>query len=309
MDLALKITNLTKTYDTLTAVQNVSLQIPKGEIFGLLGPNGAGKTSIISIITTLEKPTSGSVEVFGINVQSDPNATKRLVGVVHQEVVNSGFFDVNEILKFISGYYGLRKNKDRIDYVLNKLGLWEHRFKKVKQLSGGMKRRLMVAKALVHYPKLLLLDEPTAGVDISLREDLWTFVQELHKEGTTVLLTTHYLEEAQNLCHRVGIIDKGQLRCEGLTSEIISQFTTQMVHIKLEPHACERVKNKSSKIIMNRAGIWNASNELVLNIKPEESIGSLLVQLELSSSEILNVQRVIGSLEDAFKKVLSKTAE
>ena len=189
---ALIINELVKNYGAVAAVNNVSFSVDKGEIFGLLGPNGAGKTSIISIITTLEKPSQGQVQVFGHNVVTDSLITKKQVGVVHQEVINSGFFDVEEILNFQSGYYGKRKNKERIDYLLHKLALYPHRHKKVKQLSGGMKRRLMIAKALVHEPQLLLLDEPTAGVDIELRETLWDFVRELRQQGISILLTTHY---------------------------------------------------------------------------------------------------------------------
>ena len=227
---ALEVRNLKKTYadkvagKSVEALKGISFNIEPGSIFGLLGPNGAGKTTLIGAITTLEKPTSGEVLVFGRKVAETPLKTKMDVGVVHQEVINTGFFSVREILDFQSGYYGILKNKERCDYLMHKLSLYEHREKKVKQLSGGMKRRLMIAKALVHSPKLLLLDEPTAGVDVGLRESLWRFVYELKKEGISILLTTHYLEEAEKMCDRVAIINRGQLLCNGTPKEVIQEY-------------------------------------------------------------------------------------
>ena len=217
--LPLNILKLNKTYlrggEVLQAVKDVQFSIGRGEIFGLLGPNGAGKTSVISMITTLVSMTSGEILIFGKSLLKHPQEVKKLIGVVPQEIVNQGFFNLTEILTFHSGYYGVRNNRAYIDYLLKRLALWEHRNKQVKQLSGGMKRRLMIAKALVHKPRLLLLDEPTAGVDIELRSSLWEFVRELQKEGISILLTTHYLEEAEALCGRVGIIQQGELRYLG----------------------------------------------------------------------------------------------
>ncbi len=234
---ALDIQNLKKTYvdkaggQTVEALKGVSFSIKPGTIFGLLGPNGAGKTTIIASITTLEKPTSGEVFVFGESVLKNPIKSKMSVGVVHQEVINTGFFTVDEILDFQSGYYGIYKNKERCEYLMEKLSLTEHRNKKTRQLSGGMKRRLMIAKSLVHSPKLLLLDEPTAGVDVGLRESLWKFVEELKKDGMTILLTTHYLEEAEKLCDQVAIIHKGQVLFNGHSTDVISKYTLKKIAI------------------------------------------------------------------------------
>lgn len=211
MQSPLSLENFKKSYGKVQAVKGVTFDLRPGEIFGLLGPNGAGKTSIISCITTLEKPTGGTIKVFGRDVVTESRQSKMLVGCVPQEVINHGYFNVEEIMKFHSGYFGFRNNQDRIEELLHELRLAEHRHKKVKQLSGGMKRRLMIAKALVHSPKLLLLDEPTAGVDIELRDSLWQFVGKLKKAGTTILLTTHYLEEAERLCDRVAVINRGEL--------------------------------------------------------------------------------------------------
>lgn len=302
MELALEIKNLQKTYDqgqksAVMAVKDVSFDIQAGEIFGLLGPNGAGKTSIISIITTLEKPTAGTAKVFGYDVTQCQDQTKRLTGVVHQEIVNTGFFDVTEVLEFMSGYYGIWKNQERINYILNKLGLYEHRNKKVKQLSGGMKRRLMVAKALVHSPKLLLLDEPTAGVDVSLREDLWVFVRELQKEGMSILLTTHYLQEAQELCGRVGIIDKGQIKLVEKTESIIKKFSLRRVLLK----------TKTAKSFQSSVHFEKEENGFQIFCLPAElSVGDLLRDLKVQTEEILDIQTQEGSLESAFKNALNR---
>ncbi|MCB0357844.1 MAG: ABC transporter ATP-binding protein, partial [Bdellovibrionales bacterium] len=233
MSLPLQVIELVKNYKNVEAVKNVSFQIQPGEIFGLLGPNGAGKTSIISCAVTLEQPTSGNIKIFGHDVQKEPKLAKYKMGIVPQELIHHGFFNTREILEIHSGYYGLINNRKRIDYLLQKLGLWEHREKKVRQLSGGMKRRLLVAKALVHQPKLLLLDEPTAGVDIELRESLWKFVRELQKEGVSVLLTTHYLEEAEELCDRVGILNSGKLIRVGETHQLIKELTHRRVSFNL----------------------------------------------------------------------------
>ncbi len=292
---ALEIQSLYKSYDQKRfAVQNVSLQVAPGEVFGLLGPNGAGKTSLISTITTLEKPTKGSVKVFGYDVSSQSFEAKKMLGVVHQEVINSGFFDVEEILVFQSGYYGIRNNLDRIHFLLHKLSLWEHRHKKVKQLSGGMKRRLMIAKALVHNPKLLLLDEPTAGVDISLRESLWKFVSELRDEGMSILLTTHYLEEAENLCDRIGIINLGQIECVGNTQDIIAQFTQRTVTLSLN----QQIEIKSDLLTSQNGKQYS------FTLPQSMTLGTLLQSLSLSASLIEDVKIEEGSLEDAFIKVL-----
>lgn len=298
MSLPLEIQDLRKRYNesAVEAVKGVSFTVNGGEIFGLLGPNGAGKTTIISAITTLEKPTSGTVKVFGVDVTKDPMFTKKQIGVVHQEVINSGFFNVEEILEFHSGYYGLRKNKERIHFLLSKLALYEHRHKKVKQLSGGMKRRLMIAKALVHNPKLLLLDEPTAGVDIGLREDLWKFVQELRNEGMSILLTTHYLEEAEQLCDRVGIINLGSLVCLGDTKEIIRQYTHKKIRMLLT-----EVFPLESPYLVEVVG-----KEYLFIVPQNKPLGEVISEVGVPTQLINDVQIEEGDLEDAFLKLVSK---
>lgn len=285
---ALDVQNLKKTYTdkagglVVKAVKGISFSIEPGQIFGLLGPNGAGKTSLIGCITTLEMPTSGDILVFGESVTKNPLRTKMNVGVVHQEVINTGFFDVAEILDFQSGYYGIRNNKERCDYLMQKLSLYEHRHKKIKQLSGGMKRRLMIAKALVHSPKLLLLDEPTAGVDVGLRESLWRFVSELKKEGLSILLTTHYLEEAEKLCDQVAIINKGQILFCGTPKDVISQYAQKKVIIFL--------KDGSRQEFLEHSNL---------------GLNEILNKQKINLSDIQDMKIEEGRLEDAFSKMVT----
>lgn len=291
---ALVVDGLVKDYGKIQALNGLSFEIKSGEIFGLLGPNGAGKTSLISILTTVEEPTAGSAKIFGHDVVKESCFTKPVLGVVPQEVITHGFFDVEEILRFHSGYYGLRNNKEHIDYLLHKLNLWDHRHKRVKQLSGGMKRRLMIAKALVHKPKLLLLDEPTAGVDIELRESLWGFVRELNKEGLTILLTTHYLQEAEMLCDRIAVINKGLLCCLQPTKDIIADLSRREIIITL----------KTVRAFQH--GYLIAQNETQIRfLAPAKvQVGDLLQELGINVSEIIDLQVKEGGLEEAMKFVL-----
>ncbi|HVK61111.1 MAG TPA: ABC transporter ATP-binding protein [Bdellovibrionales bacterium] len=292
----IRITNLVKTFGELRAVDNVSFEMKPGEVFGLLGPNGAGKTTVISNLVTLEEPTSGKVEIFGLDVTKEPQRAKMLTGFVPQEIINHGYFDVEEILEFHSGYFGYRKNKDRIEWILKKLSLWEHRKKKVKQLSGGMKRRLLIAKALVNDPKLLILDEPTAGVDIELRESLWRFVEELKGQGISILLTTHYIQEAEQLCDRVGIIQKGKLRRVGPTRELIKELTKREIVIRMK---VPPIADPNHPAFLSRKG-----NELVFQVASNVGAGDLLDGLGFDLREVADLVIREGNLEDALKRVL-----
>lgn len=300
---ALQVENLKKSFrlkagSEVHAVKGVSFDVKPGEIFGLLGPNGAGKTTIISNITTLEKPSSGDVKVFGQSVVDNGKWTKKQIGIVAQEIVTQGFFNLEEILTFHSGYYGIWNNKERIEYLLQKLGLFEHRHKLVKQLSGGMKRRLMIAKALVHNPKLLLLDEPTAGVDIELRNSLWAFVRELKQQGMSILLTTHYLQEAEELCDRVGIIHKGELKYVGETRGIIHQLTKRQVEITFNEGDWSRLKASPYYQTAKDKSYY-------FSIPYDVNVGGLLSNLQVNVSQIQDLKTREGSLEDAFLSVLN----
>ena len=295
----LAIQNLSKNYGTFKAVKNVSFDIHQGEIFGLLGPNGAGKTSIISCIVTLSQPTSGSVQVFGHEMHQkkvrSSKIGKSLTGLVPQEIVNHGYFTVEEILKFYSGYYGVLRNTDQINFLLDRLQLADQRHKKVKQLSGGMKRRLLIAKSLLHKPKLLLLDEPTAGVDIQLRESLWDFVKELKRDGVSILLTTHYLEEAENLCDRVGILNQGNLRLTGETKELVKSLTHRVIYLKLK---------SMDKEIHHPHLLRKKEDHWLFRIPSEQTIGTLLTEIKVRSDDLVDLQIEEGTLEDAFRLVL-----
>lgn len=212
--LALSINNLHKTYKSgFEALSGVNLDVAEGEFFGLLGPNGAGKTTTINVLTSLVTKTTGTVKIFGVDIDEDFSAAKRLIGIVPQEFNFSIFEKVQDIVTQQAGYYGISRAKAlvRAEKYLRKLELWEKRNEVARELSGGMKRRLMIARGLVHEPRLLILDEPTAGVDVELRRGMWDFLMELNRQGRTIILTTHYLEEAEHLCSRIAIINHGAI--------------------------------------------------------------------------------------------------
>ncbi len=292
----LKIENLIKDYGALRAVNKVSFEVHSGEVFGLLGPNGAGKTSIISTITTLEKPTEGTITINNLDVTRHERATKAVTGVVPQELVTHGYFNVEEILTFQSGYYGLRKNKEKIHSLMQQLELWSHRHKKIRHLSGGMKRRLMIAKALMHSPQLLLLDEPTAGVDVELRYSIWEQVRDLKKAGVAILFTTHYLEEAEKLCDRVAIIHEGKIQKQGETKELVRKLTSRHLTITL--------KNKVE--YSHPALINQQDNTLEFRVPYSTKIGQFLSELNFRNDNILDMKIREGTLEEAFKYVLNR---
>jgi ABC-2 type transport system ATP-binding protein len=228
---AIEISKLYKVYpakspkgEDVQAVSNLNLTINQGEFFALLGPNGAGKTSLISIMAGPNKLTSGSIKICGLDITTHREETKFLLGIVPQEISFDSFFTVNEVLKLQSGYYGIRDNQSYIDEILENLGLTDKKYANTRALSGGMKRRLLIAKALVHKPKVIVLDEPTAGVDVELRHSLWKYMRKLNKQGLTILLTTHYLEEAESLCKRTAIINHGKLVALDKTKDLIKSM-------------------------------------------------------------------------------------
>jgi ABC-2 type transport system ATP-binding protein len=216
------------------AVDNVSLDIEEGEFFGLLGPNGAGKTTLISILAGLVRASRGHVTVQGHDVQTDYAQARRLLGIVPQELVFDPFFTVREALRIQSGYFGIARNDDWIDELLDSLGLADKARANMRQLSGGMKRRVLVAQALVHKPPVIVLDEPTAGVDVELRQTLWQFIAKLNREGHTVLLTTHYLEEAEALCGRLAMLKQGRVLALASTSELLKSASSNVLRFKID---------------------------------------------------------------------------
>ena len=235
---AVSFQSVSKTYSTprgpFHALNGVSLDIEEGEFFGLLGPNGAGKTTLISILAGLARATQGKVTVLGHDVQQDFAAARRKLGVVPQELVFDPFFNVREALRFQSGYFGVRHNDDWIDELLAHLGLADKAQANMRQLSGGMKRRVLVAQALVHKPPIIVLDEPTAGVDVELRQTLWQFIARLNREGHTVLLTTHYLEEAEALCGRIAMLKSGRIVALERTSTLLKAASGSVLQFKTD---------------------------------------------------------------------------
>ncbi len=226
---AISIKNLHKNYGKTIAVNGINLEIEKGEFFGLLGPNGAGKTTTINILTGLANQTSGTVKLFGKDVVEDYKEARALIGLVPQEFNFSIFETVFNVLDFNGGYFGIPKKKRhaRIDELLKQLGLFEKRNTKMNYLSGGMKRKVMIARALIHKPKILILDEPTAGVDVETRKLLWEYLKKLNKQGTTILLTTHYIEEAEELCERIAIVHKSNIIKVENKEDLLKSFNNQ----------------------------------------------------------------------------------
>jgi len=237
-EIAISFDHLCKVYASgVEAVRDLTLDIKRGEFFGLLGPNGAGKTTTIGVIAGTVKPTAGCTLVFGLDAMRDYRRVHKLVGVMPQEeALDSWFLNVREILVYSAGYFGIppREAKRRADALLKRFDLWEKRKAQVNELSGGMKRRLMLAKALIHDPEILILDEPTAGADVALRRQLWALMRELNAQGKTILLTTHYLEEAEELCEQVAILDRGELVAVGPPEELTERVGGDVVEIELD---------------------------------------------------------------------------
>ena len=291
----LNINGLSKNYESTAALRPLTLQLKAGEIFGLLGPNGAGKTTLISVLTGLIPPTAGTASIMGYDILKDGLNARKMVGLVPQEIISHGFFSVEQVLDFHSGYYGLKQNWDRINYLLDKLALKDHRQKLVAQLSGGMKRRLLIAKALVHSPPLLLLDEPTAGVDVELRNALWTFVRELNEEGQTILLTTHYLQEAEELCNRVGVLNNGELIALDKTQTLIRDLTQRQISLTLTQSWQNNMESSHMKV---------EGNVVTANIPYDESVGELIQKLKIPLDHIRDIAVTEGRLEDAFVQLM-----
>ena len=292
-----EIGGLKKSYGPVLALEGVSLSIGEGEIFGLLGPNGAGKSTLINILAGLTIRDEGQVEVHGHDVTEDYMLCRKLLGIVHQETISDGFFDIETILRYQSGYYGIADNEEKIAEVITRLGLEEVKNRKVFQLSGGMKRRLLIAKALVHEPAVLVLDEPTAGVDVELRQSLWKYVRELNAKGTTILLTTHYIEEAEELCHRIGIINHGKMLTIDDTRSLVSQLGNKKLYIRFREEIKEFPKLLQSLDVESFEG----GRRWKLTISKEGlSIREILRALDEGGFAYCDLWTEEGDLEDVF---------
>ena len=292
---AIKIKQLHKHFSNLHALKGVSLDIAQGEFFALLGPNGAGKTTLISILAGLARADSGVVEVMGHNVVDDYRAARRLLGVVPQELAYDPFFTVRENLRIQSGYFGLRRNDDWIDQIIHNLGLTDKANSNMRALSGGMKRRVLVAQALVHKPPVIILDEPTAGVDVTLRTSLWEFIRQLNMSGHTIILTTHYLEEAEALCNRIAILDQGRIVALDTTANLLQSAGELKLQIKIEPN---QLPSSLQAYVVKQQ-----DNNYSLVIHQPAEIESILAQLRMKNVRVIDMGISKPDLEDVFMRI------
>ena len=299
MQAAIDIDSVTKRYRAVQALRGVSLRIEQGEFFALLGPNGAGKTTLISIIAGLARASSGSVKIMGHDVVADYRMARRQLGVVPQELVFDPFFSVRESLQISSGYYGVRNNDAWIDEILENLGLTSKAKANMRALSGGMKRRVLVAQALVHRPPVIVLDEPTAGVDVELRQSLWAFIQRLNRDGHTIVLTTHYLEEAQALCQRVAMLKAGRIVALDRTADLLKRFSAGTLVLNLS--GATLPPSVQSRMIPAPVG----DTRLHLEIGRYEEVESILAVLREAGCVIDEMEIAHTDLEDVFVKMMN----
>jgi ABC-2 type transport system ATP-binding protein len=297
---AIQFDRVSKTYPStrgqIQALSQVTFDVEEGEFFGLLGPNGAGKTTLISILAGLARATHGRVRVLGHDVVDDFAQARRLLGVVPQELVFDPFFSVHETLRIQSGYFGLRHNGSWIDELLEGLGLADKAGANMRQLSGGMKRRVLVAQALVHRPRVIVLDEPTAGVDVELRQTLWQFVAKLNQAGSTVLLTTHYLEEAEALCGRLAMLKQGQVVALARTSDLLQRASSSVLRFKLEtplPAALAESARVTGRVVQLPAPSAQAVEDILAMVR---AAGGVAEQVEIRPAD----------LEDVFLQVMEQ---
>ena len=295
---AIEISSLKKTYDTGDkALKGIDLNIKQGSFFGLLGPNGAGKTTTIGILTGLVNKTSGNAKILGYDIIDDFKLARKSIGLSPQEINLDVFFSIRQILLFQAGYYGIppKLAEDRVDTILKKLDLYHKRNETSRHLSGGMKRRIQIAKALIHDPPILILDEPTAGVDIELRHMLWEYLKELNDKGKTILLTTHYIEEAEKLCDEIAIINEGMIIKQGDTSSIIKEVSLNTIELELE----------NSENLNFGSDLEYTLDNNILKIQTKNvntDMIKIISQVE-EKTEIKNINIIKSSLEDAFLKL------
>jgi ABC-2 type transport system ATP-binding protein len=297
---AIQITNVQKRYKSLQALGGVSLSVEEGEFFGLLGPNGAGKTTLISIVAGLTRADSGSVAIHGHDVTRDYREARKRLGVVPQELVFDPFFTVRETLRMQSGYFGLKNNDRWIDEVMHNLDLTNKADANMRSLSGGMKRRVLVAQALVHKPPVIVLDEPTAGVDVELRQTLWHFVTRLNREGHTVVLTTHYLEEAQALCNRIAMLKAGKVVALDSTEALIKRISGAQLLVRL----AHGVLPDTLKPLVSHTDELVSGNEFTLRVNDYRDVEPILAKLRESGAVIEDMQLHQADLEDVFIQIM-----
>ena len=309
-DFAIEVKDLNKIYRASGkmpekhALKGLNLEIPRGSIFGLLGPNGAGKSTFINILAGLVNKTSGSASIWGLDIDKSPRQSRAAIGVVNQEIVADPFFTPLEMLELMAGFYGVPKSERRSLEILTAVGLDDKKDAYVRQLSGGMKRRLMVAKALVHNPPVLILDEPTAGVDVELRRSLWTYVRELHDKGTTIILTTHYLEEAEELCDSIAIVNHGEIVACEPPSQLLSRLDYKtLVITPKEPLATVPAALSDMDAVLRPDG------DLAITFRSSETgIGRLLETVRSNGIGIGDLVTEAPDLEDVFIALTTQAA-
>ncbi len=297
---AIEVSELVKRYPGVVALDGVSLRVEQGEFFGLLGPNGAGKTTLISIVAGLSRASSGRATVLGHDVVADYRAARSRIGVVPQELVFDPFFTVRETLLFQSGYFGLRHNDDWIDEVMANLDLTAKADANMRTLSGGMKRRVLVAQALVHRPPVIILDEPTAGVDVELRQGLWAFIRRLNREGHTIVLTTHYLEEAQQLCARIGMLKSGRLIALDRTQALLQRLADVQVTLRLRGELPLALRTQANE---------QGDGRVTLRVASAAEVEGVLAACREAGASIEEVEVGHADLEDVFMQLMAGDRE
>jgi ABC-2 type transport system ATP-binding protein len=297
---AIQIEQVAKSYGSLHALRGVDLQVHQGEFFGLLGPNGAGKTTLITILAGLTLASSGRARVMGYDVERDYRDSRRALGVVPQELVFDPFFTVRETLEIQSGYFGIRNNRAWIDEVIENLDLAEKANTNMRALSGGMKRRVLVGQALVHKPPVIVLDEPTAGVDVELRQALWKFIKRLNQDGHTIVLTTHYLEEAEALCGRIAMLKQGQVVALDTTQNLLRKHTGCYVEVRLAPPAGLPETLRPLLVERREDGAYR------LAVANYVDVGQVLAELRAAQVEILELEVMQPDLEEIFVQIMRR---
>jgi len=303
MTVALAIDQLRKTYGNgFEALKGISLEVQEGDFFALLGPNGAGKSTTLGIVSSLVNKSSGRVSIFGHDLETDTARAKMQLGVVPQEFNFNNFEKVLDIVVTQAGYYGIprRQGLERAEFYLKKLGLWGKRNVSARMLSGGMKRRLMIARALVHEPRMLILDEPTAGVDIELRRSMWSFLREINSKGTTIILTTHYLEEAESLCRNIAIIDRGEIIQNTSMPSLLQKLNTEtfILDLQADVEQLPALNGYQPKLIAPRT--------LEVEVDKEQGLNRLFAQLEASGLKVVSMRNKANRLEELFVSLVDK---
>ncbi len=296
---AIQVEQISKSYGGLQALAGVSLEVPPGEFFGLLGPNGAGKTTLINILAGLVIASGGAARIMGFDVRGQYREARRALGVVPQELVFDPFFTVRETLTIQSGYFGLRNNRVWIDEVMHHLDLTEKADTNMRALSGGMKRRVLVAQALVHKPPVIVLDEPTAGVDVELRQALWKFVRQLNRDGHTIVLTTHYLEEAEALCSRVAMLKQGRIVALDTTQNLLGMHSGCYVELRITPDVLPAAL---APLVVERRD--DGSYRLAL--KDYVEVEEVMAQLRTAQVRVLEMEVIRPDLEEIFVQIMSR---